>query len=195
MEPPPFGDGNIAVVNRGEVEYRELQWSHRLSAMETTMTETYETTINAASMEPPPFGDGNFVSQRDEGQEQLGFNGATAFRRWKRELDNGLHRNCRQLQWSHRLSAMETACPYVQLTLTFRASMEPPPFGDGNQRCRLRNHVHTVASMEPPPFGDGNGMMVRRRLLIPALQWSHRLSAMETDTGASMEPPPFGDGN
>ena len=82
MEPPPFGDGNATGVAADEYaarsfngatalrrwkprkaaetvsEYSHLQWSHRPSAMETS--------VNAAalgvfepSMEPPPFGDGN----------------------------------------------------------------------------------------------------------------------------------------
>ena len=129
---------------------------------------------------PPPFGDGNFGLVLGPCHRLDGFNGATAFRRWK------------------------PVAPTLRRK-TFGASMEPPPFGDGNQvphRCRAEVGR---ASMEPPPFGDGNPSAGATLVSISySLQWSHRLSAMETrdwragnpgGTQASMEPPPFGDGN
>ena len=38
-----------------------------------------------------------------------GFNGATAFRRWKPGISQELAYRAWQLQWGHRLSAMETS--------------------------------------------------------------------------------------
>ena len=162
-------------------------------------------------MEPPPFGDG----KRSQGCQTVcrgqwfGFNGATAFRRWKvaarLEHPGGGIADC-------------------------QASMEPPPFGDGKlanrtRGCRRSSGFATAfrpglsnglpgqfgfngatafrrwkaasshdgrryslscqASMEPPPFGDGkpvSGGVISPALRHQLLQWSHRLSAMERDT-------------
>ena len=172
-----------AEVGRGY----ELQWGHRLSAMETSK------------------------SGRARNITSSGFNGATAFRRWKRRDSN-------RSQKSPPL-------------LGRRASMGPPPFGDGNRTGPLRlMRQARKASMGPPPFGDGNWQLnpeEHRAWLL--LQWGHRLSAMETrgyrrtpvarpgsfngatafrrwkrarllgahqrPHAASMGPPPFGDGN
>ena len=92
----------------------ELQWCHRLSAMETRRSTRWRTS-GATS-----------------------FNGATAFRRWKLSFTR-----CKTpassvdlpLQWGHRLSAMETARELHgkgRTCVPHRASMGPPPFGDGN---------------------------------------------------------------
>ena len=61
-----------------------------------------------------------------------GFNGATAFRRWK--LDNtGEWRTSEvELQWGHRLSAVETGKYDKRVERGELASMGPPPFGGGN---------------------------------------------------------------
>ena len=79
------------------------------------------------------------------------FNGATAFRRWKRV------RLCltRLLQWGHRLSAMETSPKRKGRWVQIIASMGPPPFGDGNEAKAVKKAADK-ASMGPPPFGDGN---------------------------------------
>ena len=63
---------------------------------------------------------------------------------------------------------------------------------------------HCKASMGPPPFGDGKlCQAVTASWASSALQWGHRLSAMESRqrrahrgrlADASMGPPPFGDG-
>ena len=58
MGPPPFGDGNLGAVVASMRE-SELQWGHRLSAMETCSSCLWA-------------------------YRRRGFNGATAFRRWKR---------------------------------------------------------------------------------------------------------------
>ena len=108
------------------------------------------------------------------------------------------------LQWGHRLSAMESGALSDHIEQGERASMGPPPFGDGKPRYRPDIRFPTCASMGPPPFGDGKALPPLSH--IPShmqLQWGHRLSAMESHpTGnlvighgyASMGPPPFGDG-
>ena len=157
MEPPPFGDGNLVTSWVSPPSVSLLQWSHRLSAMETRLRRC------------------RLLSSEDR------FNGATAFRRWKPVTGFLGVTSASMLQWSHRLSAMETGpqhgagvCGYV-LQWSHRlsametvavpgkghepglASMEPPPFGDGNTGNVDRdNFTSTAASMEPPPFGDGN---------------------------------------
>ena len=65
MGPPPFGDGNNHNDDTTALIHLVLQWGHRLSAMETVEK------------------DGDFKYQH-------GFNGATAFRRWKQELKKEL---------------------------------------------------------------------------------------------------------
>ena len=158
MGPPPFGDGNRRPPGCRGPHCPQLQWGHRLSAMETALSQRRRDARPAASMGPPPFGDGNFLlpQYRSLGQPAASmgpppfgdgnllrsaryilptvrFNGATAFRRWKRSPDREMpardHRfngatafrrwkpcNLAQgraewlaLQWGHRLSAMETA--------------------------------------------------------------------------------------
>ena len=86
-----------------------LQWSHRLSAMETLQQPDAHSQHHHPSMEPPPFGDGNLIA----GTVALGM------------------MIC--LQWSHRLSAMETSHDAPQRPGGRLPSMGPPPFGDGNR--------------------------------------------------------------
>ena len=63
-----------------------------------------------------------------------------------------------ELQWGHRLSAVETANPQeIADWETRHASMGPPPFGSGNLA-----------------YDSNVGFMAAR------LQWGHRLSAVET---------------
>ena len=62
MGPPPFGDGNV-----------------RFHGLSPALSDV-------ASMGPPPFGDGDTVSAHLAGTSNIGgggFNGATAFRRWR----------------------------------------------------------------------------------------------------------------
>ena len=61
-----------------------LQWGHRLSAMEIGLQPLPFFGRVVASMGPPPFGDGNTQAPRFGRHCGIGgFNGATAFRRWK----------------------------------------------------------------------------------------------------------------
>ena len=84
MGPPPFGDGNMCGVPCLVSCQAALQWGHRLSAMETHESGDVDDGNHAASMEPPPFGDGNSVWPPRSSGTASSFNGATAFRRWKR---------------------------------------------------------------------------------------------------------------
>ena len=134
MGPPPFGDGNTSNPVAIGSAFVHLQWGHRLSAMETReshnkyvhgevafngatafrrwkrespILSTY--TVRWPSMGPPPFGDGNLNRCCHSSASNYSFNGATAFRRWKRGPSGNGRTWSFNLQWGHRLSAMETS--------------------------------------------------------------------------------------
>ena len=180
-------------------------WGHRLSAMETARRDNPPCHLWVPSMGPPPFGDGNFRYRWQQGLRRVTFNGATAFRRWKLSISLAARIASRDLQWGHRLSAMETRptgatrrlrLPTFNGATAFRRwkrpSYWPPP-------CRLPTFNGATAFRR---WKRARGLGRSTRGLI--LQWGHRLSAMETFdiagskdcvAGPSMGPPPFGDGN
>ena len=115
MGPPPFGDGNHATWSRVGLNVGKLQWGHRLSAMET-----------GARTQGPGIHTGGFngatAFRRWKPRPTSGcgspsrrFNGATAFRRWKHGLLPGGARSPKTLQWGHRLSAMETTSGFLSV--------------------------------------------------------------------------------
>ena len=182
------------------------------------------------SMGPPPFGSGNSplpqplcgppcafngatafrqwkhaIAARLK-VEVLAFNGATAFRQWKRAMTVPGSAACANLQWGHRLSAVETprrgghrlpAHPFNGATafrqwklpsqpvgvhpLLHIPSMGPPPFGSGNESVPGLDDLVGAPSMGPPPFGSGNPIDLNfEAIQLLSLQWGHRLSAVET---------------
>ena len=154
MEPPPFGSGNSHIPGAGGVAARyvaALQWSHRLSAVETRHD----------ALTPTPA----------RGPDT--FNGATAFRQWKP----------RQTRTADMAGSGTVA------------SMEPPPFGSGNMTdsmTAIPKDLARDASMEPPPFGSGNhaySVVTHGTPTRTSLQWSHRLSAVETSISSTYVPP------
>ena len=205
MGPPPFSDGN---PGRPRV----------LVDMESP------------SMGPPPFSDGNAPSGSITRASFATFNGATAFQRWKlaccwptlpagRCSFNGATafqrwkpERCRyrvavlaDLQWGHRLSAMETAAVAfdrnVQWCLQWGHRLSAMETSHSNcamwcllslqwghrlsametLRGQLNGVDEFVPSMGPPPFSDGNlGAALAAVYNLENLQWGHRLSAMET---------------
>ena len=78
-----------------------LQWSHDLSAMDTS----------SAGGRPAPPG--------------LGFNGAMTFQPWIRPGQRLRRPPCAVLQWSHDLSAMDTVWQRPKSQAKKSASMEP----------------------------------------------------------------------
>ena len=82
MGPPPFGDGNVLIV-MAFIFLPMLQWGHRLSAMETSVS---------SSMPNPtsPLQWGHRLSAMETMYKDVQWCG------WA------------ELQWGHRLSAMET---------------------------------------------------------------------------------------
>ena len=178
MEPPPFGDGNPKTVSPMLTTWA-LQWSHRLSAMETwaqmhisgldsPLQWSYRLSAMETGVAPVEtkfevkLQWSHRLSAMETGFRSLGrgyypgrFNGATAFRRWK-----------------HRQSA-----GHVPRSIRFNGATA---FRRWKPEDRVPHVDHLGASMEPPPFGDGNPKTVSPMLTTWALQWSHRLSAMET---------------
>ena len=161
MGPPPFGDGNEGVgrVRNSIAGNGVLQWGHRLSAMETSLEVgegQYAALQDRPSMGPPPFGDGNFtftcIPTRPNPDLQWGH------RLSAMETSASLKASAESpsLQWGHRLSAMETGGHGMTTrTEALVPSMGPPPFGDGNRQRPPWRWRATLPSM-PPPFGDGN---------------------------------------
>ena len=92
---------------------KNLQWGHRLSAMETW------------TLPPCPC------------PGATAFNGATAFQRWKHSVRVQPMSKSKGLQWGHRLSAMETPMPATVCRRSCQPSMGPPPFSDGNCQRRV----------------------------------------------------------
>ena len=109
-----------------------------------------------------------------------GFNGATAFRRWRFDAVAAHRISTAKLQWGHRLSAMEIWVAFTAPGDQAVASMGPPPFGDGDTvRVRGMSGVerelqwgHRLSAME---MHECQAILQNRKML----QWGHRLSAME----------------
>ncbi len=132
-----------------------------------------------ASMGPPPFDDGNITCPQPRTSTSSSFNGATAFRRWKRQAN----------QYGEGADEASMGPPPFDdgnrvvgqpLLRGREPSMGPPPFDDGNRNGRNITALQPDASMGPPPFDDGN-------CRTPRTSFQRR--------EASMGPPPFGDGN
>ncbi len=157
MEPQPFGHGNAQSNRRpagqipsfnGATAFRPwkpwhpevavlmaeiLQWSHSLSAMETSIYKAGIYTVDDLQWSHSLSAMETCLSPAPATMPTLSFNGATAFRPWKRR-NQGNHPDARLppfngatafrpwkltkpmvnihvsivLQWSHSLSAMET---------------------------------------------------------------------------------------
>ena len=182
MEPPPFGDGNVLrairrsfngaigwtyVSRNGIWAHPLLQWSHRLSAMETSVGDfpsrllhgllllQWSHRLSAMETWPPvgyPSGPTPWMlqwSHRLSAMETMVFEGEVAC------LPGLL-----LLQWSHRLSAMETARHGFNGATAFpHINIQPWRFNGATAFRRWKGRSRGLpagASMEPPPFGDGN---------------------------------------
>ena len=205
MGPPPFGDGNAVSGATVEEFERLLQWGHRLSAMEMTIVQAevgrgYELQWGhrLSAMETSKSGRARNITSS-------GFNGATAFRRWKQRLPaksetprlrfNGATAFRR---WKRSLAGTRrsTRTSRFNGATAFRRWKPKAPCGPW-VGASCFNGATAFRRWKRVSANDG----ISRMLM---LQWGHRLSAMETwgnwplGTGcpqASMGPPPFGDGN
>ena len=181
MGPPPFGSGNSIAQAVNPNAYVLLQWGHRLSAVETEIGATAKGDVQMLQW-------GHRLSAV-ETRQAVGNAGPGG----------------EQLQWGHRLSAVGTLLSGAVGLHQAQPSMGPPPFGSGNRDRRNGQGGCSNASMGPPPFGSGNNNqapLVSKPLLASmgpppfgsgnmalrkthpsswrALQWGHRLSAVET---------------
>ena len=159
-----------------------LQWGHRLSAMErqsrwlngrpqwacfngATAFRRWKGSrglfccyrTRNASMGPPPFGDGKSSGCSTSWGRCRCFNGATAFRRWKAEPNSPGAAPAPCFNGATAFRRWKVGWHMTALIRASEASMGPPPFGDG----KLALH-HSVCECGK------------------ALQWGHRLSAMES---------------
>ena len=184
-------------------QWHGLQGSHGLSAMDTRRTGRQVVTDLGASMEPWPFSHGYTGPACSSPPQAL-----ASMEPWP--FSHG---------YANRTSR---AGQHI------RASMEPWPFSHGYARRRVRPSPIRPASMEPWPFSHGyhasaaltptqsscfNGAMAFQPWIPGSststpvcpltLQWSHGLSAMDTEwlrsgrfkqAHASMEPWPFSHG-
>ena len=116
---------------------RSLQWGHRLSAMERIMGERIPRIIHLLQW-----------GHRLSAMERVGSNcgsGPTFSLQWGHRLSAMESGHCTdgtttlsmELQWGHRLSAMESRDPLTGFVDVGRASMGPPPFGDGKNGISL----------------------------------------------------------
>ena len=140
----------------------------------------------------------------ESGGGYSGFNGATAFRRWKYLHGMGGRLLGFSLQWGHRLSAVEittgsgvrgrprgfngaTAFRRWKFIDELRERVEELGFNGATAFRRwksppviARQQDKVPASMGPPPFGGGNRQRpAAGRCARYWLQWGHRLSAVE----------------
>ena len=115
------------------MSYSWLQWSHCLSAMETEHPFPVSACNSLTSMGPPPFGDGYLTTPPTRCGTAL----------W--------------LQWGHRLSAMDTGDgPWRPRWRSgcFNGATAFRRWIPGTSRNGFWQS-HQRASMGPPPFGDG----------------------------------------
>ena len=194
MGPPPFGSGNKVPTNGTVTSGIRLQWGHRLSAVETRPYQRIHSLGYHASMGPPPFGSGNMTSSWPCGIFWMGFNGATAFRQWKRRerpqhpqlflcasmgpppFGSGNERSAqylsgavKTLQWGHRLSAVETRWPR-------RNTPQSPPSFNGATAFRQWKHQGRPGT-KPRTRRFNGATAFRQWKLYQADAIGHRLSA------------------
>ena len=140
MGPPPFGGGNL-VTAMVLVQSVSLQWGHRLSAVETVRLKSRRCVIDQlqwghrlSAVETICWGqslrrncrcfNGATAFRRWKPPwtppacsiPAGSFNGATAFRRWKQHLEELGAVEVAELQWGHRLSAVETRTANLEPT-------------------------------------------------------------------------------
>ena len=181
MGPPPFGDGKVTngvgiytlpalqwghrlsamerpAGARQQQNPAVLQWGHRLSAMERVAGTVYVCPKDATLQWGHRLSAMERQSRWLNGRPQWAcFNGATAFRRWKAEPNSPGAAPAPCFNGATAFRRWKVGWHMTALIRASEASMGPPPFGDG----KLALH-HSVCECGK------------------ALQWGHRLSAMES---------------
>ena len=184
MGPPPFGDGNGCANLARLRDGRILQWGHRLSAMETGHWALPWASAPHAFNGATAFRRWKLAVRKRLRIPCSTFNGATAFRRWKRDVEQAAHddhgRTFNGATAFRRWKLPGWCASTGTTTRTFNGAT-------AFRRWKRRplspiQGFATQPSMGPPPFGDGNGAPPEINSGAKVfLQWSHRLSAMETE--------------
>ena len=155
-------------------------------------------------MGPPPFGSGNSHTHIRLDRQLARFNGATAFRQWKRrepterrDLFRGFNGATAFRQWKRgRRPWLLATSPGFNGATAFRQWKLGSLISTGHLTAWLQ-WGHRLSAVETATLTN---LVVQ----INGLQWGHRLSAVETGNAplslakgllASMGPPPFGSGN
>jgi len=141
-----------------------LQWGHVFSDVETTIMSRHCERRSLASMGPRLFRRGNADHIVQVFCQPLGFNGATSFQTWKREILPASDSAEDKLQWGHVFSDVETALLPAAAISPIAASMGPRLFRRGNARSFKKDSCS---------FGE--------------LQWGHVFSDVETNVGHGAE--------
>ena len=130
-------------------------------------------------MGPPPFGGGNGRCSGLRTPTATGFNGASAFRRWKSGASARAGAGLTVLQWGLRLSAVEIAgsggSSAVRPRLQWGLRLSAVEIAGR----AARGPGADQASMGPPPFGGGNFDQELGLVAGLLLQSGLRLSAVE----------------
>ena len=157
MGPSPFSDGRRHALRMAEMEVADLQWGHRLSAMEGAGRRSVFGSHAGPSMGPSPFSDGRLPTGPIDSIPYIAFNGAIAFQRWKVAVSRG--------------------CPSWGVT----PSMGPSPFSDGRKWHRFSfNSSHDILQWGHRLSAMEGCTAAKCGFQVwCALQWGHRLSAME----------------
>ena len=132
-------------------------------------------------MEPRPFDRGNLARLPCKCRWCWRFNGATAFRPWKRPNPSTTTSHVNTLQWSHGLSTVETLGPALGVAGVVRASMEPRPFDRGNASGTASRFPRITSFNGATAFRPWKlGQTIAISAISKRLQWSHGLSTVET---------------
>ena len=110
---------------------RSLQWSHGLSAMDTRYRSRPPLPRLRPSMEPRPLSHGYDRQRRAVHFGDDAFNGATASQPWILGIPKLREAASLSLQWSHGLSAMDTCPQFLRERVRNIPSMEPRPLSHG----------------------------------------------------------------
>ena len=206
MGPPPFGDGNLPVGILYMAMLFGLQWGHRLSAMETNMVNVglgalvylqwghrlsaMETTGYDLEIEVDrdlQWGHRLSAMETRNGRGRTPtwsapFNGATAFRRWKRTRSARCRAGCPSFNGATAFRRWKRGVRETRLAAAGVAFNGATAFRRWKLSSTRSKTIRDITpSMGPPPFGDGNKHGITASDFVSLiLQWGHRLSAMET---------------
>jgi hypothetical protein len=161
MGPPPFGSGNHRYSWHRRILSSRFNGATAFRQWKPDFQPLHCGDCPEASMGPPPFGSGNQIfnpftaaiapnafrqwkprHRQSQSCAYPGFNGATAFQRWKRTWLVSMYHCPKVLQWGHRLSAVETAiCARTRISTRGIVRLPPQiPLGPVAGSSQLNTH-------------------------------------------------------